>query len=411
MNDDSPRDPRDEAAEAAYRALSVARAENDRDGFRAAVRKLAEGAGNDEWAKAQAALKPLNRLPEDAPGATIRETMAAIMRDADRPTRRAIIDGAAEAPAQRLPADTWEAAEPPVREWLFRGLMPKGRLCSLYGDGGAGKSRLALQIAASVMHGGAAIPVAAGTPNADGLENDNALCRNEGAKGKVLWLTWEDETDEFRRRWRMAHGAAAVREAFPDPKLLTLVDMRKLGWALWGPREGLHVSTAAGWTDTGRRFLATLPGHVLAIIDPLAAAYASSEIDRALVRAFTSSLDAAAEAAGCAILIIGHPPKGEATYSGSTDWQASVRSMLSLDLADTGTGKERAQAKGYRLMHSKSSYSATAPTLWLARHWNGGDAPELAWKATNAETAASRHRTGGSGRKFDINSLPDEAFD
>ena len=65
-------------------------------------------------------------------------------------------------------------------------------------------------------------------------------------------------------------------------------------------------------------------------MDPSAAAYGSNENSRALVRAFVSDFDAWARDNNCAILILSHPPKWAADYSGSTDWEASVRSMWTL---------------------------------------------------------------------------------
>ncbi len=307
--------------------------------------------------------------------------------------------------AEPLPAQTWTAQDPPPREWIVPGVLPAGRLASLYGAGAAGKSGLALQLCAAVMHGGAPLsaPPGASRDDADALANEHAMLRPlPGDAGRVLWLTWEDEVSEFIRRWRMAHHAGAVAAQYPDPARLTLVDMRKLGGPLWGPGEGLHVSTRAGWTAAGERFRRSLDGHRLAVVDPLAAAFASSEIDRSLVRAFTSAIDAAAEAAGCAVLLIAHPSqsggvRGGGGYSGSTDWQAAVRAMLRLEV-DAGTGHcvgAKEPAKAHRLTNAKQSYAADGGHLWLVRHFaqpaaeDGGRAPaQLAWFGARAGRAA-----------------------
>ena len=309
---------------------------------------------------------------------------------------------------EALPAETWKQEDPPARPWLIPGLIPAGRLCSLYGVGGAGKSRLALQVAAGLMDGTA--PLAA-DPDITGeareaLRGDWPVLQPCGDPRRVLLLTWEDERDEVLRRWRAAHHAGAITAQYPDPKLLSLVDMRKVGGPLWGPEEGQHVSTAATWTPAGKRFLESLHGHALAIVDPLAAAYASSEIDRSLVRAFCSALDGKAEAAACAVLLIGHQPKTDSDYSGSTDWQAAVRGQLVLEVSDEtahvlegkpGKGREKpAKARAYRIRNAKQSYAVAGNYLWLRREWQapgGGEPARLAWFATTCKRACEAYES------------------
>jgi len=298
-------------------------------------------------------------------------------------------------PSGPLQGEVLGDADPPRREWLVNGWIPAGRLASLYGAGGAGKSRLALQIAAAVMHGGE--PVMMPNRHDDLLDQASGLGTMRDGGQKVLWLTWEDETEEIRRRWRMAHEAKAIKVKYPDRDRLTLIDMRKIGGPLWAPAPGGHVSNRATWTPAGRRFLQTMRGHALAIIDPLAAAYASSEIDRALVRAFASALDGEAERSGCAVLLIGHPPKeaekGGSGYSGSTDWRNAVRSMMVLEKSDeTGhclDGSDSDKARAWRLRLDKASYAPEGRHVWLKRHHKGGEGwTQLAWQIVTAHEAA-----------------------
>lgn len=351
------------------------------------------------------------RLTELALGLTDDQAVALGRTVADEIERHAATDP--------LPGETWDAADPPPREWLIRDMLPAGRLAALYGTGGAGKSTLALQLSAAVMHGGAPLRTPPDASGSDDLAAAYPVLQPlpEERTGKTLWLTWEDERDEVLRRWRMAYHARAIDTPFPDPDRLTLVDMRKIGGPLWGPEQGRHVSTAATWTDAGARFLRTMDGHKLAIIDPLAAAFASSEIDRALVRAFTSALDGEAEAAGCSVLLIGHQPKTTADYSGSTDWQASVRGFLVLETSnETAHHAGDDKARAYRLRTPKQSYAPDGGHLWLVRRWRAPDrdAPaELAWFGARASEAAQAFeandaaRTGRSVR--DIDGRPDSA--
>ena len=321
-------------------------------------------------------------------------------------------------PPEPLPGATWETKDPPPREWIIPDMLPAGRLAALYGSGGAGKSMLAMQLAAAVMHGGAPLRT---RERDDALANEHAALRPlpEAARGKVLWLTWEDEVHEVVRRWRMAHHAGAVTAQFPDPGRLTLVDMRAIGGALWGGERGAHVSTAATWTAAGERFLRTLVGHRLAVVDPLAAAFASSEIDRALVRAFTAALDGEAERTGCAVLLVAHPSRagegrGGHGDSGSTDWRASVRARLALETSDEtahvlpkGEAGKQPKAPAYRLVTDKQSYAPDGGHLWLVRHYAKGctddgarnaKLDQLAWFAARAGDAATAFETAAARR-------------
>ena len=81
-----------------------------------------------------------------------------------------------------------------------------------------------------------------------------------------------------------------------------MVSVPYLSWlagSRWAATRSGHVSTRGEWTPAGRRVLAMLPDYDLTVLDPLASAYACSEIDRALVRSFAAGLDAEAETAEC----------------------------------------------------------------------------------------------------------------
>ena len=267
------------------------------------------------------------------------------------------------------------------REWLVQGVIPAGRLASIYGPPGIGKSTFVMQLAAAVMYGGC--PVIPRDPKSK-HKHPLTLEVPEERRGRVLWLTWEDETDEFVRRWNAAYEAGAFAFAknaprFPDPKLLTLVQMRRLG-GIWGPAVGDHRATVAEWTPAGSVVVKMLQGHTLAISDPIASAYAASEIDRAAVRAFASALDIAGEDAGCATLLIGHPAKATTAtggrYSGSSDWDAAPRARMEMDMR-TANGEPPAGKKppptGCAVTITKISYGPRhKEPLWLRNQVNPG---------------------------------------
>ena len=56
--------------------------------------------------------------------------------------------------ANPLRVATWGHTMPQPRQWLVNESLPAGRVALLTGEGGAGKSRLALQLAAGVASGG-----------------------------------------------------------------------------------------------------------------------------------------------------------------------------------------------------------------------------------------------------------------
>ena len=296
---------------------------------------------------------------------------------------------------------------PADREWLVQGLIPRNRLSAVYGHGEVGKSRLLLQLAAAVtspedvpmvQHHPQSPPLPSGAPPAVVHHGD------------VLLVTWEDEPEEIGRRWSAAHAAGALpHEA--DRNRVDVLDMRRIGGALWAPRaEGSrHTSTEGTWTETGKRLLATLEqgDYALCVIDPLAAAYACSEIDRALVRAFVSALDEHAEQTKTTIVLVGHPSKSDQDFSGSTDWRNGYRAMLTLRRTETtytarrpGNGNKN-KAQGYALDRNKSNYGPPKKDLiWLCSHYTERthDRPmELGWFACSERRAAKDHRGGITG--------------
>ena len=198
----------------------------------------------------------------------------------------------------------------------------------------------------------------------------------------MLWLTWEDETDEILRRWNCAYEAGALADDapnLPDPELLTLVQMRRHG-GVWGPRAGEHRAIVSAWTDSGRVVVDMMEGHKLTILDPIASAYADNEIDRAAVRAFTATLDIAGEDVGCTTLLIGHPAKAAVAtggrYSGSTDWDAAPRARMELDYL-TAEGAPPSSKKPVPIERavtiSKVSYGPKFKSpLWLRPKTNPG---------------------------------------
>ena len=274
--------------------------------------------------------------------------------------------------------DAWPLEEPPPRRWLIQGWLPVGRVALLSGKAGQGKSRLALQLAAALASGDQTwLP---GAP--DQLDPSDP--------DPVVFCSWEDEHDEIARKLHHMGRAESVgdRLRFVQPD-----------GAVWGPvkSSSRHMPTLGELTNAGRwvRAYCQQKQARLLILDPLAAAYACNENDRALVRAFMTDWNRWAQQTGCTVLIIAHPPKTGADTSGSTDWEAAPRAVWTFGLEDTGTGKGDEKKPAPRLACIKSSYAPLPASLWLSSPqwplWKAKDAANAAadWETFTKNTATS----------------------
>jgi len=269
----------------------------------------------------------------------------------------------------------WEPPPPPVvavndwtgecdrPEWVVEEWLPAGRVALLSGPGGEGKSKLALQLCVAVATGGGQM-VPGGPKIAE--------------RGPALFASWEDSRSDILFRLNDRPEGTSGLDS------LWYSDMATHG-PLWAPAAGgsRHTSTLGVLTDAGRmlRGEAAARRCRLLVIDPLAAAYACDENNRGLVRGFMADWDAWARAHGCAVLMIGHPPKSGADFSGSTDWHGAARAVWTM--GREGDGK-RVQERRMKLQCVKSNYSIKgAPlelsswTWWQAAPWHdetsGGD--------------------------------------
>ncbi len=326
---------------------------------------------------------------------------------------------------------TW-TDEPVQREWLVRGWLPRGRVALLTGEGAAGKSTLALQLAAAVASErglvGAGLPVLPAADNMDEYRDRLRIWRrSKGTPETVLMLTWEDEPEEILRRLSWLPRAAdktEFRHALGER--LMVVDLAGRG-PLWGPEPGHHAAIVASETPVGRA-VTDLMEQVrpsLVVIDPLAGAYGGNENERAAVRQFMAHWGEVAARTGAAVLMVAHPPKDrKMVYSGSTDWRNAARVLWQLTTALAPglscriDGKE-VKAEGTVLIREKSSYSRSGERLWLRFVVEGfrddgqpgsKAEPRLHWEACSSKASAmawhrhkrlpepSRREDGGSGR-------------
>ena len=239
----------------------------------------------------------------------------------------------------------WTGAPPP-RAWLVPDRIPAHRYGMLTGKGSAGKSRVALALARAV------------------IGSETWLSWPVDESGPVVWATWEDEADEMARRLGIEGRGAVGRQ-------LHVVDLAEYGptWAQTGRTAGMAELTGIG---RQLRTLCESAGAALLVIDPLAAAFAANENDRALVRAFCSSWDGWARRVRCTVLVVSHPPKsGDEAYAGSTDWEAAARWMARL--RDAGKSDDRGDEADLSVLEwTKSNYGDLPSAAYLRWADTGG---------------------------------------
>lgn len=220
--------------------------------------------------------------------------------------------------------------EVPERKWIVNGLIPAGTVTMLAGDGGLGKSLLAMMLQVACATGG-------------------MWCGSQAAQIRSVAMYGEDENDEIQRR--LVDIIKHYNCEFSDPRL---DDMQ---WnSVVGQECSLVEYISVIERDTGERrnLWRTTPtygdvldwaveeGAQLIILDSLHDYFHGNENDRAQVRFFVSQLRVLAQEIDGAVVILSHPSvAGMASgsgSSGSTAWNNAVRSRLYLTRPDADDG-------------------------------------------------------------------------
>ncbi len=268
-------------------------------------------------------------------------------------TARAKLGAAKAAPAPEPesmaglvnPADLQDI-EPPAREWIVDGWLPVGTVTSLYGGAGFGKTLLAQQLQTATARGAAFL----GLPTVQ--------CRS-------LAFYCEDDGDELHRRQRSICRLYGTQ-------------MAALGAMRWQGRAGMANVLATveagllqpsafyefircGMRETQARLL---------ILDNIAQLFGGNENVRPEVTQFVNSLTAIAIEFGAAVLLLGHPGKAtDSAYSGSTAWDAAVRSRWLLARPKADIGDDDAAAADLSdvrvLRKAKANYAGTGDEIAL----------------------------------------------
>lgn len=268
----------------------------------------------------------------------------------------------------------WDDIEVIDREWLIPNWLPANTATMFTGDGGAGKSWLTLQ---------AVCQIAAGFKNA--FLNPEFSIPSEPDKNiepkHIVFATYEDEPAEIKRRLQaLAAGMNWILESLDTiQQHLHIVDMRGIG-SVWGPGMGKHIANTGDLLFAGEaiRTICEERNAKLLVMDPLSGAFGGNENDRTAVYDFVSAFRGWGDATKCALLLIGHLPKGAegraAGFSGSTAWEASARSMWKLSKKEEKPDKdeEDEEEKAYWILeHTKGNYAALQPEVFLAKETTG----------------------------------------
>ena len=235
------------------------------------------------------------------------------------------------------------------------GILVCGQLAILTGEGGVGKSRLALQWALQACGekvGDTGISVSA---------------------GNVIYVTYEDLPAEVRRRAKRiltGEDSPDGEKEFPDG--FFVLDM--MDYPLFLQQVGAHESSTPvrcnEWKKIWKVIRAKNPS--LVIIDPIAEAYRCAGYPVSGVRAFRAALCREAQEGEFGILMLAHSSKAARSkeadpfdsrqVAGSAAWTDAARGVLALRWTETnepGTGKHQVHLRCTKANHAASRWTET----------------------------------------------------
>ncbi len=254
----------------------------------------------------------------------------------------------------------------PARDWAVFGRILRRAVALLSGDGGVGKSILALQLSCAHV-----------------LGRDWLGTMPE--PGPVLYVNCEDDADELHRR--VAGIIAHYGARFSDLRDLHIAALAGRESVMAAPDRSGIVQATPLLAQLRRTAMDLHP--VLIVLDTAADMYGGNENDRGQVRQFIGLLRGVAIDSGAAVLLLSHPSltgiASDSGLSGSTAWNNSVRSRLFLKSAG-----DKDQPDLRELEVRKSNYGPVGESVRLV--WRNGvfvpiSAPSSMEKAA-AESAA-----------------------
>ena len=241
----------------------------------------------------------------------------------------------------------------PDREWLAQGLVPMHTVTGLSGDGGTGKSLIALQLAFAVA-------------TASKWLNLNVL------SGSSLLISAEDDLDELHRR--ISDVAAANVTDLSDLGNLHLRSLAGEDALLATLEKNGRLKASELFAELKRYVAETKPAVV--ILDTLADLFPGNENDRVQARQFIGLLRGLAIQHECAVILLAHPSlsgiSGGTGTSGSTGWNNSLRSRLYLErvFVKDGSSAVEIDPDARKLTTKKANYGRVGGEINL--NWQNG---------------------------------------
>lgn len=265
-----------------------------------------------------------------------------------------IVDDTDEVPL--LPVvepSTWQGRDPPARNWVVADWVPDSAVTLFAGDGGTGKSMLGLQLAVAVATGQQWL----GLPT---------------ATGSALVMACEDDVSELHRR--LSGIVQRTGKQFAMLSAIRIIAAAGHNAALFEADEG---AARGKWTKRFQQLsdlVQSLTPRVV-VLDTAADLFAANENSRRQVRQFVSGLTGLAMRSRCAIVLLAHPSRAgmtsNAAYSGSTAWNASVRSRLTLVRPDRGAKDSPDVDPAERILSvGKANYGPDGTAIKL--RWSAG---------------------------------------
>jgi hypothetical protein len=226
-------------------------------------------------------------------------------------------------PLRIVPMDDLATIEPLPIRFVIEPLLPRGFVSLLGGHGDAGKTMLALVMAAHV---------------ACGAEFAGLKC----ITGRVLFVSLEDSAQVIKLRLRriaavyrldiaaIARGVTVYEAADDEDSAL----------AFEHASQGVKRLVR---TRSYEQLAAVATEHDFVIVDNASDAFDANENDRRLVRRFIRDLQRIGQANSAAVLLLAHLDKAGArfgtageSYAGSTAWHNTARSRMALAPLDDG---------------------------------------------------------------------------
>jgi hypothetical protein len=263
-------------------------------------------------------------------------------------------DAWADAEMREMPGVRASAVKPRRVRWAWRGRIPFGKLSSVEGDPGDGKSLMTLDLAARWS---------SGRPMPDGYEHD-------GPYHVIMISAEDDEEDTIVPRLTVA-GAV-----LDNVTLITSGALPELPFTLGADLSMLELAIAA----TGARIV---------VLDPLSA-FLASDVDShndLSVRRALWPLKALAQRTGVAMIVVRHLTKGgtgvKAIYRGN----GSI-AFIGAFRCGFAVARDPDEPDGRLLASVKSNISRLADTLcFRVESTPDGETPYIAWGGVSGLTA------------------------